>query len=264
MAIILKSSKSKSKSKDETVLPKFKSRGFIELEDIETIADKYNLDSFKNKEKETIKRFLAMSEPELSRFLPKKDDPPNTNDPEVAMRREALLVMVHKLSLRGITISDMAKHLNLSMRQISIYKAKIKERLKHQVQEIDFGLFAGETMSFYREIRNMAITLASNKDVSTKDKSICINTALKAEGALHKFLERCGVFSALESNPLSEGIGKSAQKTEQSNDLDKVLFEWAASLKKPLQLQPSEQKSQVPGSVTSLCDDNDTVVIDGE
>lgn len=216
-----------SKETTVTVPKRFVLNG-IDLEEgppEEYVESEVCLDAFSVDEQVVIKKFLHMHESELMEYLPKtKGSKNNSKDPETQLSMQARFVYVYKLKLRGVGDTEIAKRLDISTRMVREVKKKIGLKMKEQVSGMDFGVYAGETVSFYREIRSMSLALFGSKEISPMGKVSCLNTAMKAESELRQFFRECGVFEALgDGNPLTQRAKEQSMEGESTDFQDDLL-----------------------------------------
>lgn len=197
-----------------------------ELEDI------YDLSKFEGmNEDEILAILMNLNEEELQKYLPEKNSSVNNKkNLETNVKKEARLAIVHKMSLRGLTMEQMSAELGVSMRSIATYKKVINKRIKTNLTRIDFGVFAGETLSFYQDIQSTCMLYASSKTITDRARNAYLNTSMKAREQLINFLDRCGVIDAVRgNNPLVKNMGDASDKTNDS--VSEILTELAMEFK---------------------------------
>jgi Trp operon repressor len=110
--------------------------------------------------------------------------------------REARLVLVQRLLFRNIPKKEIAKQLGVTPRHLSRMIKELETHTVNEVQKMDFSQFVGNTLTFYDEIRGMALIMASDKGATKKEKLQSMQVALKAESEKHNFFSLCGVYKS--------------------------------------------------------------------
>lgn len=109
----------------------------------------------------------------------------------VEYRRKQVL----RLMLRGVPKQTIAEHLGLTVRQVYEDATEINRDLRSELQNFDYPLYIGMSVSFYDEARNIALRLATdNKEKSNTTKMTALRVALQAEDSKHDFLAKVGLF----------------------------------------------------------------------
>jgi hypothetical protein len=116
---------------------------------------------------------------------------PRATDEALEFRRKQIL----RLLLRGVPKKTIAEH--LSIKTDTLYRdiAAINSGLKEEIGNMDLQLFVGMTVSFYDEVRNIGLRMAT--DTNEKDKRIQLNAlrvALDAETDKHRYLLMTGLY----------------------------------------------------------------------
>lgn len=121
---------------------------------------------------------------------PKEDYSRGTPE-EIEYRRKQVL----RLTLRGVPQRTIAEHLKVSLGTINNDIRMNNEGIRSEVENLDVPLFVGQTLSFYDEVRNIALRMATDKN--EKDKRILLGAlreATNAETAKHNFLQTVGFY----------------------------------------------------------------------
>jgi hypothetical protein len=197
-----------------------------ELDDFRDTTRTLDLSDFEGKELEVVKKFISMNDDMLSEFVP--TDPERKGGNRISSwEKEARLVYLQRLMIRQLTVEEISKELKISPRMVLRLKAQLRDRTKQSISSLDFGLYAGETFNFYREVRGMSMLLASHSKVSPNSKISALNTAMRSESELQKFFALSGVFDAVaKNNPMVEsmitGMVQENKQDENTMLLDRI------------------------------------------
>lgn len=104
------------------------------------------------------------------------------------------LIYVHRLKVRGMSIIQIANVLGFSPASIEKDIAVINKQLRAEVNNFDYPLFIGQSIRFYEEIRNVAMSV-TNGNAPDVVKLGALKTAIDAEQNKAAFLERVGAFA---------------------------------------------------------------------
>lgn len=127
--------------------------------------------------------YTMLAIPKQERAIPTK----------VQLRR----LQVHRLVLRGVSRPAIANHLGVS--NAVVYKdcVLIYRALRDELENIDLPAFVGITISFYDDIRNTALRIASDtKEKSNAIKLRALETALKIENSKQDYLKGLGLYGS--------------------------------------------------------------------
>jgi len=169
-------------------------------QDMQTLIEDYNTTGMADAEKAVVARFLKMNDESLLDYVPDPNSATKGHNRISRSERDARLVLVQRLMIRGVTHQQMAEKLGVSPRMVTKLKVQVRERLKSEVGNMDFGAYAGETVCFYRELRGTAMIMAGTNNLTPRDKMTAMNTALRADEAMQNFFDKCGVFDAIKGN----------------------------------------------------------------
>lgn len=195
----------------------------------------FDLELFDKDPKKAIELLTKMSDKELLEFVPKD---PETGKPaqlkgvddEIIAAREARLVYVYRMMVRGATNVDISKAIGVSPARVVRLKREVQERIRAQIGRIDFGLYAAETMGFYREAKFMAMSIAGSQNSKASERMYALQTALKTQKDEQDFLAKCGVFKHVDTeNDLLTGLTK--QDSSEEDDIGSMLSDLARALK---------------------------------
>ena len=110
---------------------------------------------------------------------------------KVQLRR----LQVHRLVLRGVSRPIIAKHLNVSMETVYKDCSLIYKAIRDELQNVDLPAFVGITVSFYDDIRNSALRIATDeKEKSNSIKLRALEVALKIEDSKQNYLGKLGLY----------------------------------------------------------------------
>lgn len=108
-------------------------------------------------------------------------------------QKEYILRTVHRLSLRRVPVDQIAQMFNVTVTTVYSWLDELRERLKSEASTLTITAIAGDTLSFYNEIRAMGMTISSTAE-KTPDRIRGMEVALKAEQDKHKFLQASGFY----------------------------------------------------------------------
>lgn len=109
--------------------------------------------------------------------------------------RDYRLRQILRLVLRGVARKTIAEHLGIGMAQLKKDITHLNSELKTEVQNLDYPLYVGMTLSFFDEVRNIALRTATDvKEKNNIVKMRALDTALKAEVEKHKYLQLTGMY----------------------------------------------------------------------
>jgi transposase len=127
------------------------------------------------------------------------DFPPN-KAPKVrgsVYDREERLRQLHKMLMRDIPLSAIAKQFDVSVHTVMRDRKELYSRLRDQASDINLNELVGGTMGFYNEIQSMALRTASSTKTPMAVRMAALRTALSAKNDNHRFLQAAGVFDVL-------------------------------------------------------------------
>lgn len=108
-------------------------------------------------------------------------------------QKEYILRTLHRLLLRRVPTDQIAQMFNVSVHTIYNWIDELRARMKAEATTMSITQVAGDTLSFYNEIRSTGLTTASTaQDIKHKIKGM--EVALKAEQDKHKFLQVAGFY----------------------------------------------------------------------
>lgn len=145
-----------------------------------------------------IGKFVAMDDTELMKHVPKGAK--GTGNKLTEDEKDSRLVLVHRYHLRGMSNSEIAEKLEISVRMVFKIKDQIKDLHKRSFTNIDLNEFLGETVAFFQEVRNMSMDLASKDTSNNKEKIAALKVASDTEMNKIRFLDYCGVFQYIRGN----------------------------------------------------------------
>jgi len=149
-------------------------------------------------EKRAVLDMLQMSEDELEPMALQASTLMG-HSRESRLAREARLTLVHRYGQKGMSIEKIALKLGISTRRVGDLRKTLNERIRRQVSKIDFGLYAGEQLSFYQTMKHLALGMfEDDKNPGTTRMSAAI-LALRAAKDEHQFLQKCGVFKGFHN-----------------------------------------------------------------
>lgn len=128
-------------------------------------------------------------------------------------QKEYILRTVHRLTLRRVPVDEIARMFNVSVEKVYKWIKELNDRLKQEATSLTLNHVAGDTLSFYGEIRAMGLTQASTS-TKVQEKIRGLEVALRAEQDKHKFLQTAGFYDTakLGRERQEDDAGKRAQK----------------------------------------------------
>jgi predicted transcriptional regulator len=131
---------------------------------------------------------------------------------------------VARLMLRGVPQYQIAEHLNVGTATVSADIRAVRDQWRRNVTDYSISEAVGESLDFYREIRDLAIREASNATNKASDAISAMSTALKAEDSKNAFLARLGLWDLLHDEKSAAFKGRSGRALENdSDDFSKVV-----------------------------------------
>lgn len=137
---------------------------------------------------------------------------------------------VARLMLRGVPQHQIARHLSVNPSTVAADARAVREQWRNNVTQYSIEEAIGESLDFYREIRNAAIIEGTNPVNKTSDCIAAMNTALKAEDSKNAFLARLGLWQLLDEEKTAAFKGSTRKALEQDgDDFSKVVSFMAAA-----------------------------------
>ncbi len=115
-------------------------------------------------------------------------------------QKDSRIVLVHRFHMRGWTNERIAEKLEVSTRMICKIKEQIKDLHKRSFTNINLNEFLGETVAFFMEVRNMSMSMATDKAFSAKEQIAALKVASDTEMNKVRFLDYCGIFAHIRGN----------------------------------------------------------------
>ena len=133
-------------------------------------------------------------------------------------------VRVARLMLRGIPRARITEHLNISSKTLQADVNAVRESWRRNVNRFSIEEAIGESLDFYREVRDAALTEAGNPLNKVEHSLMAANTALKAEDSKNAFLRTLGLWDLLADEKRRAFKGEAQRTLEQdSGDFAKVV-----------------------------------------
>lgn len=167
---------------------------------------------------QALAQFSATPDSELSEYIKPETEKAGQHSYRLNEdQREARLVMIHRMLIRKIPTEEIVKQLGVSHTMYYKLRDQLKERMRLDVAKVDVPYLIGDSLSFYDEIRSMALTISSSGVVKDpRVKLSAMGVALKAEEDKNKFLTACGVYS----EPVVEHIVRGMVSTGNFSTVD--------------------------------------------
>lgn len=135
---------------------------------------------------------------------------------EGAYKREAELKLLHRLLLRDATIPQIANALNQSVTYVMALRHELERRHAAEAANLDAMAHSGKTISFYREVRAVALRRADDNQISHMERVRYLSTAITAENSMHKFLQVAGFYDAAPMRPQTPTTPEDDEMSELS------------------------------------------------
>lgn len=138
----------------------------------------------------------------------------------VAARRS----QVTRLLLRGVPYHTAATFLNVSMATLQADILAVRKQWKDEISQYDIATSVGETLAFYREVRDINLRHTEAKDVSVSDKIRASAAATQAEDSRNRFLSQIGFYDVLDQKRRQAFGQDSTQTADQGADFDEAMM----------------------------------------
>lgn len=136
-------------------------------------------------------------------------------------QKEYLLRLTHRLLLRGATVNDISKTLQVSIKQASELRKELYSRLGNELRETDKFQLAGKTIAFYDSViaEQMLIVDKVDKDDKVRNKYLtkiqALDGAIRAMSEKQKFLGLVGFWDT----PIEPNKDKGNKYSEDANQV---------------------------------------------
>lgn len=125
---------------------------------------------------------------------------------------------VHHLLTRGVASYDIAREFRVSVRTVYTWRERLRERFIREAEATDFRPLFHDTMLFFEEARAMALTQYA-KASTTLERVACVNSAVRSQAGLHRFLSLSGFF---DTRRLPDRSGEDPQTARADRVVDMV------------------------------------------
>jgi len=143
---------------------------------------------------------------------------------------------VGRLMLRGVSRIQIAEHLKISSSTLQADVRAVRESWRRNVNQFSIEEAIGESLDFYREVRDVSLREATNPMCKVSDAINAASTALRAEDSKNAFLRTLGLWDLLGDEKRRAFRGESQRVLEQDgSDFSKVVsFMVAAGASQPV------------------------------
>jgi len=190
------------------------------------------------------KRGKDLTEAELEAIANSGEIPPGAEDELLALTHRRK--QVSRLLLRGISRAVCASHLGVSLATINNDVRAIRRQWRDSVNGYNISEAIGESLEFYREVRDLALNEASDPLNKTEHIIQAAQAALRAEDAKNAFLARVGLYDVLDEE--KRNAFKASSKRELTQDAEEfngvLSFMQAAATKRGTTLEQIAQDAQ--------------------
>ncbi len=125
---------------------------------------------------------------------------------------------VARLMLRGVPRKQIGDLLSISISTVQADMNAVRKHWRENVTRFTIEEAIGESLDFYREVRNAALVEGTNPLNKTSDCIAAINTAIKAEDSKNAFLARLGVWQLLDDEKAQAFTGQAQARLDQDGD----------------------------------------------
>ena len=141
------------------------------------------------------------------------------SEEELELRRRSIL----RLTLRGVPKPKIREFLQIS--QATLYRdlEAINDVMREEVNNFDLPLFVGQTIHFFRDVRNIAYRMATDPNVKdNRLKLMALRTAVEVEREQHKYLSLTGLYGKAEaSHALYRNVTGADDEVDDAADFGK-------------------------------------------
>lgn len=134
------------------------------------------------------------------------------------MALQARRTTVAKLILRGIPRATIAQHLEIPEQTLFNDIRVVRRQWRETVNGYDISEAVGESLDFYREVRNLALQEASNPNNKVSDIVAAASAALKAEDSKNNFLQRMGLYDVLDQERRHAFTANTSRELDQDSE----------------------------------------------
>jgi hypothetical protein len=135
---------------------------------------------------------------------------------------EYKMQLLHRLLLRGLPLDTIARMLEITPRSVQQLRVRLFARLRVEAKNADIYSIAGQTMAFYREVRSVAMRLATENKSGVQNQINALRVALSAEADQHRFLQASGFYEQAKYMPAVD-TSDDTSKTEGADVIDMVM-----------------------------------------
>jgi hypothetical protein len=119
----------------------------------------------------------------------------------------------------GLTADEIALKFDVSVRQVFVWKTKLREALREEVVNFDPLPLLGESLTHYRAIAAAAWKIHNSvgEPWKSSDRVRALEVAMTAENDKHKFLKNAGVYDVVRW-PLRRAATDQASEAAEAQD----------------------------------------------
>lgn len=149
---------------------------------------------FSKQEVTAITKFMRMSDEELREHMPEPGGDHDWNNPLTEDEQEARLAMVYRLTLRGLSIQQIADQLGLSYWYTAKLRSQVKDRNLRMMSKMSVDSYVADTLAFYQELvtSSMLLSTSAKAGVSARNQALINAASIKRQEL--EFLNRLGLF----------------------------------------------------------------------
>lgn len=127
---------------------------------------------------------------------------------------QARRTQVSRMVLRGISKADIAKHLEISYSSVTADVRAVRREWRASVNQYNISEQIGESLDFYREIRDLNLREAIDPANKVSDLIRASEAALRAEDSKNAFLTKVGLYDVLDQEK------RDAFRSQATRELD--------------------------------------------
>lgn len=131
---------------------------------------------------------------------------------------------VSRMLLRGVSRADIATHLEISVSSVTADVRAVRREWRMSVNTYNISEQIGESLEFYREIRDLNLREATDPQTKRSDAMRASEVALRAEDSKNSFLARVGLYDVLDAEKREAFRAQATRELDaDANEFHKVI-----------------------------------------
>lgn len=159
-----------------------------------------------------------------------------------AFQREYRLRLLHRMLMRQLPMTLIARSLNCSVRNVYVMREKLYAQLREEASNKDLPSYVGMTDGFYNDVIGMCMRMASSAKTTDIRKLGALQVALQAQRDRTHFYEIVGFHDVLKITPVT---GMFDRATDQASKLGKMAENILAAFNDGLDDMPEDGSDDV-------------------